>query len=274
MAICMLAVFCASGVQAQAKTKSKNPARVTLKVGKTYTKYDLTGDGKADKIKITGKKSDDIYEKVAVSVNGKKTVFRGDWMVWKVKLQILTLKNGKCYLWVKGYGDDGDDPWEALYQYKKGKLVKSVDFKTYTNRYAFHSSTDVIGISGNTITVKHDIMSSPLANMQCVYKYSYKKGALRRTSATGKITMVGYDYEKTGKSGTLRRKRTLYSTAMGKKKVTVLPAGTKAKAIRIYMDKKNIRVQLKASNGKTGWVRCSKKFEDKSLLFQESFYAG
>ena len=57
-------------------------------------------------------------------------------------------------------------------------------------------------------------------------------------------------------------------------KVTAVTKETKAKAVKIYMTGKAFNIKIKTASGKTGWVKGSRKFSDKSLLFKECFYAG
>ena len=49
----LIAVFClaAAMLVQPVKAQAKNPSKVVLKVGKTYKKYDVTGDKKKDRFK-------------------------------------------------------------------------------------------------------------------------------------------------------------------------------------------------------------------------------
>ena len=51
----LIAVFClaAAMLVQPVKAQAKNPSKVVLKVGKTYKKYDVTGDKKKDRFKAT-----------------------------------------------------------------------------------------------------------------------------------------------------------------------------------------------------------------------------
>ena len=128
-AICLCTALTMAPAHAKAAGKVKNPAIVRLKPGKTYTKYDITGDKKKDKIKITlGKRDEsDFIKRITVSVNGKKIVKKGIGSFY-YKTSLVTLKNGKVYLWVKSSSEDADDTWGCLYQYRKGKLEKKLEF--------------------------------------------------------------------------------------------------------------------------------------------------
>ena len=61
-AICLCTALTMAPVHAKAAGKVKNPAIVRLKPGKTYTKYDITGDKKKDKINTEKRKSISLGE--------------------------------------------------------------------------------------------------------------------------------------------------------------------------------------------------------------------
>lgn len=263
----MIAVMCFIPLT---KADAASATTVTLKQGKTYTSYDITGDGKKDTIKITRTKGGMEYNKLTVSINGKKTVYNRNY--YDVLTKIIKLQNGKVYLWIKGEAENGDDPWEALYQYNSstGKLKKALNFQTYTKLYSNHSGTTITKVSGNSIYVTQYMMSTPLAGVNFTYTYKYSGGKFARTSSSGTIKSVtnisGY--------GTLKYKRTLYTSATSTKKVATVAAGTKAKATAIYMSGSRICVKIKTKSGTTGWVKCSNKFAETSLLFKNTWYAG
>lgn len=268
-----IAILAINPLQVQAK----NPSLVKLKLGKTYTKYDVTGDKRNDKVKITQQKIDE-YEysyKLYVSINGKKHTLTNKWGFFDVNPSIVTLKNGKTYLWIQGFGDDDSDPFMCLYQYKGGKLLKAVTFSSNGQaNYAAPGRTDITKISGNTITVKQNAMSTPLGVMGYSYNYTYKNGKIAKKSNIGKILWVAFDNGKQSRTGVLKNTKTLYTSPSFKKKVMSIKAGQRATATEIYITKNMISVKLKIKNGKSGWVKCSKTYNDKNLIFRNCFYAG
>lgn len=72
----MFLVVCFCSLIFSMNVEAKNPSLVNLKLGKTYTKYDASGNGRADKIKVLATKSNeygyDIIEALRVYVNGKR----------------------------------------------------------------------------------------------------------------------------------------------------------------------------------------------------------
>lgn len=77
----MLALFAAAPVCAHA-----NPSMAKLELNRTTSSYDITGDGKKDKIKIAGTYDSgfDGYKRLTVYVNGKQAFcdagrYNGTW---------------------------------------------------------------------------------------------------------------------------------------------------------------------------------------------------
>ena len=86
------------------KAEAKNPSMVELKAGKTYKSYDITGDKKKDTVKISIPKDQyDRYGTVKITVNKKTTKITRTWTSYAIHTRLITLKNGKAYLWVHGF---------------------------------------------------------------------------------------------------------------------------------------------------------------------------
>lgn len=114
-------------VDISGKDKSRKKVRNYSFTGKYYN-HDITGDDKADAISFGGtKKAGGYYTSLYVMVNGKKAELKPSKKNKPVKditVQIITKKNGKRYVKVKAKSKDGDNPYKAMYQYKKKAFVK------------------------------------------------------------------------------------------------------------------------------------------------------
>lgn len=264
----VLALLCMTlmlGLSVQAK--AANPKSVSLKTGTVYTKYDITGDGKADKIRIV-KSSDNrslyiyINDKVAysfVNQNCNGSVF----------VKLYTLKNRKVIVYVAAYQDGGGGPVCALFRYKSGKLKKLTDFQSFFP-YGNEASGQVTKVSGNTLRITVTSMSWALGSVDMQYTLKYKNGTLVPTSRTGKV--IGY---RSQSWLTAKKNIQLYTGAASSKKAFVLKKGTLAKVTNCYIKKTNVRFKIKLANGKTGWLKAPKKaLSDGKGLFNECWYAG
>lgn len=72
---------------------------VILKSNRTYTAYDVTGDGTKDKIRIraSNQTDDEAYSSLTVSVNGKTAYRLKNTRFYNVIANIYTLKNGQPF---------------------------------------------------------------------------------------------------------------------------------------------------------------------------------
>lgn len=266
--LCAIAMFvCLLFVPVQ-KAEAATAGMTTLKVNKTYTSYDITGDGKKDTIKITPQKVKGEYTSLVISVNGKKTTVKGHY--YSVTTKLITLSNGKKYLWVRGQSDNNDDPFQALYKYSSGKMKKALDFSSKIKNFGKHPGTIVTKVSGNKIYVEQFLMSAPLGSVGFNYTYEYKSGSFSRTSSTASIKYVSC---LNGGYGTLKKSKILYTSSSCTKKYKTLAKSTKVKPLKIYMNGTTISVYVKTKSGSTGWLKCSRSFSNGTLL-KECYYAG
>ncbi|MCD8020110.1 MAG: hypothetical protein LUF92_11160, partial [Clostridiales bacterium] len=94
------------------KTNTEAASKVSLSTGTTYTSYDVTGDGKTDSLRLAGGRycGYGAYEYLYVYVNNQLayTVYDSDGCIYKGN--ILTLNNGKQYLYLQGSGDSSYGP--------------------------------------------------------------------------------------------------------------------------------------------------------------------
>lgn len=271
-ALLVLGVFMVSPV----KVSAKNPKEVTLKPGKTYKKYDITGDKKKDKIviKLSSHKNDpSIKMKTTVYVNGKK-VYSKKGYSYGITAKIYTLKNKKPFLYLNSWADNGDGPVNALFQYKSRKLKKVINFQTLFGTkygtYGTHPGGSVVKVKGNTVTARFDLMSWTIGPSSYEYQYKFKKGTLKRTSSTGKVTTALYN-----NTATAKKNIKVYKTAKISSSYTVLKRGQRAQFLKAYVKGRNHFLMIRMSNKKTGWIKGQVKYSDfDNRMFQEVFWAG
>lgn len=127
----ILTLICAVGIGASAF--AANPASVTLKPGKTYRSYDITGDGQPDTIVISQKKHmyegeyTGVYKEMRVWVN-EKQAYRLNEIYCDLDIKLFTLENGVPYLYIDVTGDDYWVAESGLFRYQNGALKKKHRF--------------------------------------------------------------------------------------------------------------------------------------------------
>lgn len=256
--------------------KAVNPTEAELQPDKLYKNYDLTGNGKKDRIKIKTSKGE-YFKTVSIIINGKKRAVYKD--INDITAKIYTLKNGKPFLYLWLVVEDWEGPVCGIFQYKSGKLKQVVNCqkffsqkKGYEYGYAVHSSD--IKVKGNGLTVDFWLMCKTVGGMSCRYRFAYKNGTLKRTSSQTSSVKVNA-VESTGIL-TAAKNIKVYTTPTGKKVRYTLKAGKRIKVIGAYVKSGKFSLKVKnLSTGKIGWLKCLKDFpSDHRPPFREVIYSG
>ena len=186
-----LMIFYVLPVQAAA------PRMYSIQPGKTWTRYDITGDGKKDRIKVVRRKSqyDGCWNGADIYVNNTKVCAINKTFM-DMSIRIITLSNGKPFLCLRGGTDNDISVFHGLYQYRNGKIVQVVNFINET--YGRPVNEAKIYLSGNTIRVRTEAMSYSLGYCTTEFTYKYQKGTLLRTSNYGKYTKLNAANKRTG----------------------------------------------------------------------------
>lgn len=272
MGVFLLVFCCIFSIKAAAAQKGQTV--YTLKPGVTYTKYDVTGDKKADKIVIkrTGYEYG-CYSGLKIVINGKTAYSCPKDSYFDLNVKLYTLKNKKVFLYVYACADNYDGPVCGVFKYTGGKLKKIINFQTLY-KDGCHQYGEVLKVSGNNLVVKGYAMSWAMGSMEYQYTYQYKNSSLQRTSKTGKIVSSTLTWNKL-KWFTTRRSLDLYKSATSAKKSSTLKKGTKLKVTHCYISGNTIMLKVKTSGNKIGWIKSPKKsLSDGRPYFNECYYAG
>ena len=258
--------------------KVKNPACVNLSMNTTYKGYDVTGDGKADTIRISSINYDDYYyEGLKVTINGKKVLYNKKTYFYGVEAKLCTLKNGKVYLYLYNPCDNDDADYCGVYQYQKGQLKCMLNMNKFcgSGKLGYHTNGLVKAVSGNEITVEMYQQNYELGGIRVCFVYKYSKGKLVKSSNSTK-NFECWAAENNGGKLTARNNIKVYTKTDCKTRAFTLKAGQQIKLKSIYCKsgKMLIRVQ-RISDGKTGYIQCIKHNpKDGIAPFKEVEYAG
>lgn len=274
----ILGIFLAgfgSGNQAQAATKAKV---TNLIVGAKCKKIDFTKDGKKDTLlckAIGRKKIYDPFQKVKVYINGKcVATIKSKEQVYSAAASVITLSNGKYYLYLHLMGDN-DDGMCVLYGYQKGKFVKAVDLdENLYGNLGFHASSEIEKVAGKKIYMVNNSMSYVLGGMKFRYVYQYKGGKLKLQSKTGEVISY-YSSAANTREGistlTASRNHWLYTDKTLSKKRKKLLKNEKVTVTKVYIAGKTVSFYVKGKNGVKGWIKSKSTMKQP---FNEIVYAG
>lgn len=235
----------------------------------SYDKADVTGDKKKDTIEteLSG-------EILSLKVNGKAVKKWDKTKVWPY-IYVITLSNKKSYLGITSEANGGTLPatTAGLFEIKNGKLKSVLDFSKAINKKQLAEEKFVsMGygfdmvyfkkVSNNTLYIDFSIGTKSLGQLKQIrnLKVAYKKGKMILQDGAGSVQYsIIPDTENTP--------FTSFFVAAQQLQIVKKP-GTSQKAFTIDKDtsfsvqkagiyNKDIYVQVKTENGKTGWLKLS-----------------
>lgn len=260
----ILTLICAVGIGASAF--AANPASVTLKPGKTYRSYDITGDGQPDTIVISQKKHmyeggyTGIYKGLRVSVNGKQVYALSD-IYFYLQTKLYTLDNGVPFLYIDATSDDYGVTACGLYRYQSGALKQVIDFHKVARKCGVGQRADVRWVKGNTLTVDYFVNAFSFSISKVRYYYRYTNGSLKQTSQIG--TFQSINFKSAPRSLTTRIKLTAYKSQTSGQKAFTIPAGKSIRIDKCYWNKNYMRFRV-WYNGRYGWVKAATSTYEKN----------
>ena len=192
LAVLMTAAAALSDTVSAAVKTAGGAKAYTLKLNKTYRKYDITGDGKADKILVKADVNSEGYiSTMSVRVNGKncltKTYYEGPDVNNSVlraypQVVLFRLKNKKPFLYIHFSTYNGYYAGGWVYRYKSKKLQQIVATSTLIQKYmAANPNTwrayEILSkVSGNQVWFT---IGSTSTDTSKTYKLKYKSGKLK-----------------------------------------------------------------------------------------------
>ena len=224
---------------------------------------DVTGDGYADTIKVTGTKTSSnsgYLKKVKVTVNGKTAVSYSNSTnkINRAIVSVVTLKNKQPFLWVDILDGKGNG-FQRMYKYESGSFDKM--FSNGTMKRSNTSDQIITSISpeNNKINVTFSLATTVTGITRLKYTYSYEDGVLERTSnTTTKLSYVTkddgtYTTNKIKAAGTFKA----YKTTSLKTKAFTVKTGKTFKPVAARLQGKKLLYKI-SYGGKTGWIACPK----------------
>lgn len=263
----VLTVLCSIWLFLPETVQAANPKEIDLQPNKVYKNYDLTGNGKKDRIKI--KTSNGTYSTVTIIINGKKqAVYKN---VNDITARLYTLQNGKPFLYLWLVEEDWKGPVCGVFQYKSGKLKQVIDCKNFfgkKQKYGYSVHASELRAEGNDLEIEYWLMSYTMGGMSCRYRFEYKDGSLRRNNSQTSAVKVSSTIM------TALKNIKIYASPNRKKALYTLKSGQKIIVTGAYVKSGNFSLKVKnLSTGKSGWLKCLKKFPS-AKLFKEVVYTG
>ena len=199
---------------------SPDSAIYKLKANKTCKKYDVTGDGKSDKIRVKYKKNKEENNSIQIYVNSKRIYKKKGYYIIP-QVRILQFDKKKQLI-EAGY--TGEDGWNSIhlygYQKKKWKMVRNLNDCGISKKYSYGGNANIKCIDADCIRVEYSHQMPMIGADKFVFTYYYDGNQLNKTSGDVVIKINKYKegtYNATGyKANTelvAKRKMTVYADA-------------------------------------------------------------
>jgi hypothetical protein len=269
--VILFAVIYVSTAPVYASSKAK---KIELQSFETYKKYDVTGDGKKDRIKIYPYKSEsgssDEYSGFGIYVNGNCVYSRtGYYEVNSITANLYQLDNGTSYLEILGYGPDDIIEIGELLQYKSGKYKRIINL----SENSITGGGYVKKITKNKIIITKGDCYLTLGTVSFDYTYTKKNGKWVESKYGKNPTIVTLD---SNNQTTLvaRRNFYVYKAVNSKTKAFKIKKGNKVQIIKQRVYKNKVYFQVKCK-GKTAWIKNgANSASEGNPLFENLLYGG
>lgn len=262
--ITICVIFAPMTVQAAQKSN------LNIRPNKTYAKYDITGDGKADKIRINFKPESYLN----IEINGKKRFRLNAKYIYLVNADLYTLKGNKHFLKLKCQDIANDHiDYDKLLTYKSGKLTPVVNLMSHRKgAYNMRHNSFTKKIGSDYIQIRMQSMPGGLGSVQYTVTYKLSGGTLKLSSSTYPVTYAnGYNILLYGQnmwncSRVLNIKdipdgNSIYLTS----KYEICTVNK----IKYYKESAYIYVRIEDADI-SGWIRCPNSYTSK--FFEQSLF--
>ena len=254
MAVMML------GVLLGASTGQAKGNLVKLKKNKLYTKYDVTADGKADKVKVISKtKKKNYMNTMKLQINGK-VVFKHKESSGEPIVQLVFLEDNQSLISIFHRGDN-DYGERLIFSYAGSKWKKLMDLNgTKVEAKYDNPEGSVTAVSGNAVTISYAVQSAMVGLSSYSMDYLYTDGKLELQTPIVdyyiyKNTKEPGDYVK-GQTMTARKEMQVYDKVEeGRTVAFTIKAEDPVKFLKIQ--RVNGRPWYLVSVGENeGWLEC------------------
>jgi len=250
--------------------RAASNAVVPLEAGKTYTDYDVTGDGVADKVRFVKRnrkitKNDKTpwrYIYLDIYVNDVRVLSTAT-SYGDVDLCIFDKSN--VYFSVYTIEGDSGPQTHKLYQYKnrKWKMVFNVNkpfskLKGRTKDSALAIRSRIHNISNNKIVVEYVSQLYTTAAIRWRVTYTLKNGKFVKQSSNTYQVVYPKDVGIKNKWTVVSRFK-VYTKVGGKKVRFTTKRKEKVKINRIRIKKNTVYFEITRKNGRKGWIKNSNK---------------
>jgi len=228
---------------------------------KSYSAYDVTGDARPDTLKVSVSPRGDtgIFSSLVVSVNGSSalTMRAPEGGYDQATVSVLTLRNGKPFLFVSTYAIDGTAN-QMLLVYRGGRFLKVAGNDLLLREGTSNAYISHVRPVANRIVVQYEFTSTVTGFTRTSFTYAWKASSgLTRTSNQSMALRFATtsDGEYTKQARKAAASFGVFANTALTKKVASVKKGAKARPLGVCLSGKNLLYKVQVGK-KIGWVKC------------------
>lgn len=265
-----VALITISTISMPLTVKAAQKSNVSIRPNITYTKYDITGDGKADKIRMNFK----AQSYFNIEVNGKKRFSLNVRDICSVYADLYTLKGNRHFLKLKCQNIANDHiDYDRLLAYKSGKIVSSVNLMSHRKgAYNMRHNSFTKKIGNDYIQIRMQSMPGGLGSIQYTVTYKLSNGKLKISGSTYPVTYInGYNVLLYGQNMWNCNKELKIKDSPDGNTIYVTSEHEicTVNKIRYYNGSAYIYVRVEDVDV-SGWIRCPNSYTSK--FFEQSLF--
>ncbi len=241
------------------------------------TAFDITGDGKRDRIEFIHHAYGASYDRVTFRVNGK-TCFskKSNWQYYDFYAYHLTLRNGRKYILYFSRGEHEIGDLGGLLCWGGGGLWEAVNFARFNRMHhslGYFFSVQSAKVYDNRVRVWMEGSSNGLARFKVYADAGYVNGRMTPLIMNVKFSNVrnwGNGFTGAGKWYTASRNLQGYTTYNGTGKSFIIRSGQKVMLEKYYANPYYRRILVRLQNGRRAWI--NDNFNRGDTFFREVYY--
>lgn len=231
---------------------------------KPTKKYDVTGDGKADKIeikKLNKTKSGvfNYYHGYKILVNGKTVLNNTTADYFCLDVFFIKTKKYNYFKITEWYEDKVSATTDIIYKYSGKRLKKCVDLRNMEKKYeGWVFKYNISSVKSDSIKIKTDGQTGMLGSTNS--SFELKVGKNGKLTLAKKVTGISCkiwsnDHYITPKYLTTTKKIQVYKNEGTTKKAFSIKKGSKVKITKVSIRKKKPTYYCVTKSGKKGWIK-------------------
>lgn len=265
-------VFCISIAMVFIGLKNNNSEeklggeKALLRNNEVFSQYDVTGDGKVDKVKVEFEESHDYNLAdswdMTIYINGQEVFSDGRTSEAYWNIQLIKLENGKVFFDIHSALSNNDGHVHRLYGYEDDELKCVYDFQEYYGEYAYSYVVNIVNISGNTLNTEVSAQFYTTGKIQYRMDLDYKGGKIGYFESSSDTFDIRYEDESKENKWTVNTDIKIYAEAGSEEIAYTLKRENIVKLNKVIFKDNIVYFQVENDKGEIGYILADTTYPD------------